>query len=399
MKKRMHMLLALTIAIVLMLPVTGFAEGEIVDQSCEPTGTWYSSSTIIFGMPMGQSFTPSKSPLAGVEVYLTTANLAGDDTITMNIREGDIYGTILASKTQTVPQTYIDWEGWVYFGLPGELTVTPGTPYVWELIVTNSTFAYCSTSADQYANGTLLSSGLARANEDAYFRTYTYPEPSAPVVTAQPVDQQALQGQSISFTAAASGFPAPSVQWQRSTDGAIFTDIEGAVLPTYSVAAGIEDSNTYYRAIFTNDTGTATTDSATLRVIPKRYDRYYQVIEKDMPLTWSQAKRAASSMKAKVGGVTYIGHLVTITTNEEYVYINELPGIDVQAFIGATKTKKGWTWVTGELWNEAGTHWASTEPSAGDAYVVNNGGEWDAVSKSYTLNAYIVEYEVKGTRY
>jgi hypothetical protein len=134
-----------------------------------------------------------------------------------------------------------------------------------------------------------------------------------------------------------------------------------------------------------------------LHVTPKFGDRYYQVVQKETPLTWSQAKRAASAMKAKVDGVTYIGHLVTITTLEEYEHVNTLLGTEGPAFIGATRTRKGWTWITGEAWGE--TYWAQYEPSDGDAYAFTAGGEWDAVSKSFTLDTFLVEYEVKGTRY
>ena len=43
--------------------------------------------------------------------------------------------------------------------------------------------------------------------------------PTAPQVSSQPQPQTVLEGQSATFTAAASGYPEPSVQWQVSTDG------------------------------------------------------------------------------------------------------------------------------------------------------------------------------------
>ncbi len=49
---------------------------------------------------------------------------------------------------------------------------------------------------------------------------------TAPAITTQPVDQTATAGQITAFTAAASGTPTPTVQWQVSTDGGnTFTNI------------------------------------------------------------------------------------------------------------------------------------------------------------------------------
>ena len=71
----------------------------------------------------------------------------------------------------------------------------------------------------------------------------------------------------MSFTAAASGVPTPTVQWQRSTDGgASFTNIAGATSTTYTFTAALGDNGNKYRAVFSNVAGTATTTAATLNV-------------------------------------------------------------------------------------------------------------------------------------
>jgi large repetitive protein len=90
----------------------------------------------------------------------------------------------------------------------------------------------------------------------------------APVVTTNPVDQpNVAPGSSVSFSAAASGVPAPTVQWQRSTDGGTsFTNIAGATSTTYTFTAAAGDDGNKYRAVFTNSVGTATTTAATLGV-------------------------------------------------------------------------------------------------------------------------------------
>jgi hypothetical protein len=90
---------------------------------------------------------------------------------------------------------------------------------------------------------------------------------AAPKVTTQPQSQGVRVGQTVTFTAAASGNPAPTVQWQVSTDfGQTFADISGATSTTYSFTVAPADNNKIFRAVFTNSLGKATTNSALLTV-------------------------------------------------------------------------------------------------------------------------------------
>ena len=86
-----------------------------------------------------------------------------------------------------------------------------------------------------------------------------------------PADQTAHVGDTATFVAAASGFPAPTVQWQLSTDGgATFNNIGGATNPTLSFTVAATDDGNEYRAVFTNVTDisrSATTTAATLTVV------------------------------------------------------------------------------------------------------------------------------------
>jgi hypothetical protein len=90
---------------------------------------------------------------------------------------------------------------------------------------------------------------------------------TAPAVTAQPSGQTVVSGANATFTAAASGNPAPTVQWQVSTDGGnTWTNASGATSTSYTFAATTGQSGNQYRAIFTNAAGNATTTAATLTV-------------------------------------------------------------------------------------------------------------------------------------
>jgi hypothetical protein len=99
-------------------------------------------------------------------------------------------------------------------------------------------------------------------------------KPEAPKVTTNPVSKAVTATASTTFTAAASGVPAPSVQWQVSTNGgATFandTTDAGNTSATLSVASTTVALNArQYRAVFTNSAGTATTTAATLTVTAK----------------------------------------------------------------------------------------------------------------------------------
>jgi len=91
---------------------------------------------------------------------------------------------------------------------------------------------------------------------------------SAPAVTLDPVSQTVTAGEAATFTASASGTPAPEVLWQESVDGgSTWAAVPGAVSGTLTLAGvGLSDSGREYRAVFTNRLGTAVTGAATLTV-------------------------------------------------------------------------------------------------------------------------------------
>jgi len=90
---------------------------------------------------------------------------------------------------------------------------------------------------------------------------------TAPTVTSNPATQTVNAGNTATFTATSSGAPAPTVQWEMSTDGGTtFNPISGATSTTYSFTVTADLNGNQYEAIFTNSTGSATTAPATLTV-------------------------------------------------------------------------------------------------------------------------------------
>jgi hypothetical protein len=120
-----------------------------------------------------------------------------------------------------------------------------------------------------------IQSGWTGAPVGSSVRTATITWPEAPAVTTSPVASTVTAGESATFTAAASGYPAPTVQWQVSTNaGATFandTTDAGNTTGTLTVASTtVALTARQYRAVFTNSSGpAATSTAATLTVNPK----------------------------------------------------------------------------------------------------------------------------------
>jgi Na+-translocating ferredoxin:NAD+ oxidoreductase RnfG subunit len=125
------------------------------------------------------------------------------------------------------------------------------------------------TSKNGYQYRAVFSNGnLPNATSSAATLTVNA-APSAPAVTTQPANQTVTAGASASFSAAASGNPAPTVQWQVSTNGGgTFSDLAGATSSPLSVATTDTSKNGYqYRAVFSNgNLPNATSSAATLTV-------------------------------------------------------------------------------------------------------------------------------------
>ncbi len=90
----------------------------------------------------------------------------------------------------------------------------------------------------------------------------------APEITGHPGNLTRKAGTVASFTASATGTPTPTVQWQVSPDGDLFTwaDIPGATSTTYSFTVTAADHDKRFRALFANPENTVSTSAAILTV-------------------------------------------------------------------------------------------------------------------------------------
>jgi hypothetical protein len=137
---------------------------------------------------------------------------------------------------------------------------------------TATSYSFTAASAENgYEYRAVFSNGVGSpASTNAATLGVTAPQPSgaAPSITTQPANQVVLTGNLGTFTAAASGDPTPSVQWQLSANGGTtWSSIAGATSTTYSFATSTTESGYEYRAVFSNGVGSpASTNAATLAV-------------------------------------------------------------------------------------------------------------------------------------
>ncbi len=90
----------------------------------------------------------------------------------------------------------------------------------------------------------------------------------AVAITVQPFDQSVTAGSAAAFTAAATGTPAPNLQWQRSTDGgASWSNIADASASTHNTGpTGLAQNGERYRLVASNGSSSATSNAALLSV-------------------------------------------------------------------------------------------------------------------------------------
>ena len=138
----------------------------------------------------------------------------------------------------------------------------------------STTFDLPMTHAD---NGTVwfgvsfacTRTGRARTSDGyAHLVTVAIPATAAPTITQQPASAAVVEPAAATFTAAAGGAPAPTVQWQVSTDaGTTWTDIAGATAASYQTPATVvADTGRQYRAVFSNSPAVVPSQAAVLTV-------------------------------------------------------------------------------------------------------------------------------------
>jgi len=251
-----------------------------------PTGV------VVFGLLSGG--TPPPPPSGTVTLQNTNSNLCIDTGGSAGFT-ALIQSPCSTSNTQKFSLTAAPVSGWYYLvsaasnlcwdvtqgsrsagALIQQYTCVAVSPEYYQLKAVSSGYEILSANM---ANGCLDIVGASTApgahieqntctgSANQIFNTGA-PSNTAPTITTQPGNQTVTAGQTATFTAAATGSPTPTVQWQVSTGGGAFSNVSGATSTstTLSFTTALSQNGNQYRAVFTNAAGPATTTAATLTV-------------------------------------------------------------------------------------------------------------------------------------
>ena len=165
------------------------------------------------------------------------------------------------------PATFITGATGVVTSTEWQVSTDAGTNWSDVPNATATTYAMIATAGENgYEYRAVLSNSAGSATTRAATLTVAGPPAnSAPQVTTQPTNQTVADGDYATFTAAASGYPAPTTQWQTSSDGGqTWVPVLGAISTSYTFKPTTAQNGYEYRAVFSNFAGTATTNAATI---------------------------------------------------------------------------------------------------------------------------------------
>jgi len=154
----------------------------------------------------------------------------------------------------------------------GHIDHALATPHLAEQVAAAATW-HVNADEPVYLDYNLENKSVAQQtiNADTVFRyadhdpvvlgVNLHPEFAAPVFTTQPQSQTVTVGDAVTFFVTATGFPAPTFQWQHN--GA---DVNGATSPALTIDPVKTAAAGTYTVLARNSIGSATSDPATLTV-------------------------------------------------------------------------------------------------------------------------------------
>ena len=326
-------------AITVTLPVNGYTFGTPTNGSaaCPAAGPITATVPVNFqgtyvgpvavaylsGAPAGT--TVSVSPASFTANGTATVSLSGTGALAPGTYNVTVQGTGPApgtTQTAVVSFTVNPGSGPTITGQPVSIAVCSGNnasfaviatgTYQWQVSTvavpaftniagaTASTLTLTSVTAGMSGNQyrCIVTGQCGSTNSNAATLTVNV----APAVTTNPVSQAVCSGSAVSFTAAGTGTPAPTFQWQVSTLAVpAFTNIAGATNATYTIAAtALADNGNQYRCVLTNVCGSVNTTAATLTV-----NSSITVSTNPVDQTVCEATNTSFTVAAAGSGLTY----------------------------------------------------------------------------------------------
>jgi alpha-tubulin suppressor-like RCC1 family protein len=147
--------------------------------------------------------------------------------------------------------------------------VSSDSGVTWHPIEGATTGTYAIVAATAAENGRQFRAIFTNAGGTATSKATTLTVTKKPAITQQPVDANAQEGHEAAFEAKASGSPAPTAQWQESTDGgATYKNLTGVTTPTLHLSNVSKTQNGWkFRVVFKNVAGEVTSEAATLHIV------------------------------------------------------------------------------------------------------------------------------------
>ncbi|RYY66902.1 MAG: hypothetical protein EOO12_02805, partial [Chitinophagaceae bacterium] len=228
-----------------------------------------SSTTLTAGGATTYSWNPS-SGLSATTGGTVTANPTSTTTYTVTGTDGNgckntatVTVTVNANPTISVTTA----SPTACNGQATTLTATGASTYTWSPAAGLSATSGASVSANPSSATTYTATG-SNANGCSNTATVNVGVGSSISITRNlPSDTVGCQQSPISLVTSATGTPAPTVQWQVSSDGGVtWSNINGATNPIYSFNASPSQDGKRYRALYTNSCSQVASNAVTLHI-------------------------------------------------------------------------------------------------------------------------------------
>jgi len=255
------------------LASTSISIGQTAKLSVTASGTapfsyqWYKDGTAISGATSSTYTVGAVDALDAGTYQAKVTNSAGStmsDQATLVVVSLITFTTQPASKSAAVGAS-------VTFS--AKASGLPAPTYQWRKNGTNisgatgSSYTISSVTSSSAGTYTVVASNLlgSATSAGAVLTVTSSSTPStstsAPTFTTQPTSKSVTPGTSVTFSAAATGSPAPTYQWRKNG-----VAISGAKSKTYTIASANEGSEGVYTVVATNSAGSKTSNGATLTV-------------------------------------------------------------------------------------------------------------------------------------
>lgn len=226
---------------------------------------------------------------------------------------------------------------------------------------TQASYTFTAQAADDGSQFRVIASNSAgSATSNTATLSVSGSSAVAPSFTTQPSSQTVPAGSMVTFTAAASGSPVPTYQWERSTDGLTWVPIPDATQTSYSFITQASDNAAIFRIKASNSAGTVTSNTATLTVslatsipIISSFTATPNSISAGSTsyLAWAVTGATSLSISPSIGTVTGTSVAVApaATTTYTLTAINSIGSVTATATVTVTAAPEARFTATGSM--------------------------------------------------